>query len=218
MTTAIPESLEAKVAARLESLEADLAAMPGEEVFQRPLDAHRQWREVLENRIVTLRAAITALANLDPRIVAATEWRDFLTAWRKVLCDELLALPPAHTANERDLRLGKAQNLTFSIQCLDRGIGVLADTGWALNTLRLGELMREAGYREGPRIENQVHGEMAWFGSLSETERRLRDLEQQRSVAQAQLDAAMREPAMHQLVAEPGTFAVAAGLAVGEPS
>ena len=179
---------------RSAQLEAELAALPGEEKFQRPLDDLRQRREVLENRIVTLRAATTALANVEPRIVDLTTWHDFETTSRKVLCDELLALPPAHTASERDLRRGKAQNLTFSIQCLDRGIGVLADTGWALATTRLGDLMREAGYREGPKIENQVHGEMPWFGSLPDVERRLRDLQAQRDVAQAQLDAAMREP------------------------
>ena len=43
-------------------------------------------------------------------------------------------------------------------------------------------------------------------------------LQQQRDDAQARLDAALREPAMHELVAKPGTFVVEGGVAVGETS
>jgi hypothetical protein len=54
--------------------------------------------------------------------------------------------------------------------------------------------MREAGYTEGPKIENQVSGALPWLGSLPEVERRLKDLHAQQDDARARLDAVLREP------------------------
>jgi hypothetical protein len=70
-----------------------------------------------------------------------------------------------------------------------------AGTGWELETLRLGSLMREAGYVEGPRIANQAHGELPWGGSLPDVERRVEALTAQRDDAQVRLDRAVAEPA-----------------------
>jgi hypothetical protein len=52
-----------------------------------------------------------------------------------------------HTDHDR----GTQQNLKLSIMAIDRGIGVVAGTGYALETLRLGALMKESGCRTAAR-------------------------------------------------------------------
>jgi hypothetical protein len=195
--------------AQREQLEAKLAALTGEATVQQAaLDANQHARAHLEARIENIRFAAHALANVAPRIAAETKWLAELTDWRKTICDELLACPPRPRT---DLDRGKVQNLTLSIQVIDRGLGVVADSGWSLNTLRLGQLMRGAGYVEGPRIANQVSGALPWFGSLPEVEHRLKGLQAQRDDAQRRLDAALRKPTTHRLVAEAATSNVAGG-------
>lgn len=173
----------------LARLECDLAALPGEDTFQRQLDANRTARAVLEAQLQTIRTTRVALANLAPRIAAETEWRDHLVDWRKTLCDELLALP-LRIRDERTL--GVQQNLKLSILKIDSDAEVAP---WTLETLKLGQLMREAGYVEGPRIENQACGALPWYGSLPDVERRLQTLQQQRDAEQARLDESLLDDA-----------------------
>lgn len=170
----------------LEQLEQDLAALPSDEVYQRQLDDLRQKREILSARIQTVRSATATMATLDQEIATHTNWFEQLTAWRKTLCDELLALPsPIRTDRDQ----GKKRNLELSIQTIDSGLP--ADTGWELETLRLGHLMSEAGYVEGPRIANQVKGPLPWYGSLPTVEDRLKGLTKRRDDARARLDEAL---------------------------
>lgn len=140
-------------------------------------------------RIQSIRSALSLLASVSPRIAAEIEWRDHLVDWRKTLCDELLAFP-ARIRDDREA--GKQQNVKLSITAIDRGF--IEGTGWELGTLRIGQLMREAGYKEGPKIENQACGPLPWFGSLPEVERRVKGLLEQRDAAQAPLEAALHEP------------------------
>ena len=183
---------------RLEQLEAELAALPGEEVLQRPLDANRTTRAVLESRIETIRFASHALANVAPQIAAVTTQLAEVTEWRSVLCDRLLAEPPRPRT---DVARGRVQALTLSIQAIDRGLGVMSGSGWEQETLPLGELMRAAGYEEGPKVANQVRGQLPWPGSIPELERRLRDLQQQRDDAQRRLDDALLDDAERERLA-----------------
>ena len=184
----------------VESLQAELAALPNdEESLQRQLDDLSQKRETLSSRILAARTATDALANMVPEMAAEIEWRDHLIDWRQTLCDELLALPPRIRT---DRELGAKQNLTLSILTIDRGRPG-DDAGWALENLRLGQLMREAGYREGPKIENQVIGRLPWYGSMPDVEHRIKELTNRRNDAQARLTEALLDDAeREQLAAE----------------
>jgi hypothetical protein len=174
------------IAAILSRLEEDAAALPSDEVYERKLHDLRQKRETLSARILTIRSATATMADVDQEIAATTKWFDQLTAWRKTLCDEMHSLP---IRNDRDR--GKMRNLELSLQTIDSGLP--GDTGWELETLRLGELLREAGYQEAPRIENQVYGRLPWFGSLPTVKDRLRQLSRRRDDARMRLDDALRE-------------------------
>lgn len=178
---------------RLAQLEEELAARKDPlDLTLREADAYLAQTEMISARIYTLRSAPLTLAEVDHKIAADTEWFDFLNTTRKTLCDELMALPPHIRTSHQ---MGVQQNLKFSIQVIDRGLGVIADSAWELNTLRLGELMKAAGYVEGPRIENQICGRLPWFGNPPEVERRLKGLQQQRNEAQARLTEALLDDA-----------------------
>ena len=91
-----------------------------------------------------------------------------------------------------DKELGTQQNLTLSIRTIDFGLGVVNGTGYGLDTLRLGALMREAGYAPtGADPDRNYGGVMPWFGSLPEVERRIQQLTKHRAEAQARLDEAL---------------------------
>jgi hypothetical protein len=178
------------IAAAVAQLEQDLAALPGDEIHQRPLDDLRKKREALVARIVTIRSARATLAGLEPEIAACATWADQLRTWRKTLQDEIVALPsPIRTDRDR----GRLRNLQLSVVTIDSGLP--ADTGWEVETLRLGQLMRESGYVEGPRVANQVHGPLPWHGTLPAVENRLKALVQQRDDARARLNEALLDDA-----------------------
>ena len=144
--------------------------------------------KLLSYRLSVIQVASTTLAGLAP-VAAEQEWLDNLTAWRKGLCDELLALPPRIRT---DKELGAQQNLKLSITTIDRGPGVINGTGYDLTTLRLGQLMREAGYApEGADPNRNFAGVMPWMGSLPEIEGRIARRQKELDDAQAQLDEAL---------------------------
>jgi hypothetical protein len=171
-------------------LQRELDARKDPSDMQAKVNAYITHTDSIAQRLQTIRSATAALANVAPRIAAEIEWRDHLIEWRRTLCDELLAFPP-RIRDDRDL--GKQQNVKQSITAIDRG-GLSYGGSYGLCSLRLGALMRAAGYVESPKIENQVCGRLPWFGSMPEVERRLKALEQQRDDAQARLDEALREP------------------------
>ena len=104
-------------------------------------------------------------------------------------------LPLARMPRIRDPKLLAAQmNLDLSIQFLD-GNRIKDMGGWSLNTLRLGQLLVEHGYVEGPKIENQIHGTLPWLGSLKDVEARLTTLRADRDAAQRRLDDALLDDA-----------------------
>jgi hypothetical protein len=70
-----------------------------------------------------------------------------------------------------------------------------------LETLRLGQLMREAGYVEGPKAKNQATGRLPWLRAMPEVERRLNALHQERANAQARLDESLLNDAERERLA-----------------
>lgn len=174
--------------AALAGIDRALAALPDESVFQRKLDANRQQREALEARRLSIQRTTAMLADLEGTITTEEQWGAHLEAWRAMLCTELLAFPRRVSGVE----LGRRQNVELSIITIDRGLQPHGQ--WTLETLRLGALMREAGYVEGPKVDNQVHGPLPWFGSLPDVERRLADLRRQRDNWQRALDDALMDP------------------------
>ena len=145
--------------------------------------------DLLNQRSTAIQVASTALAGLPP-VTPEQEWLDnLMTKWRPVLCDELLSIKsPIRDA----YTLGVQTNLSLSIRVVDFGLGVLKDTGYDLTTLRLGQLMREAGFEPaGADPDRHYVGVMPWFGSLPEVERRIMNLQKERDEAQARLDEAL---------------------------
>lgn len=143
----------------------------------------------LTRRISAIQDATAVLAGL-PSLAPEQEWLDHLTAWRQTLRDELsLRIGDPQTP-------GLQQNLTLSISAIDVGLGAVDGTGYHLTTLRLGALMRDAGYEPvGANPNTHYSGEMPWFGSLPEVERRIASIRKQRVDAQAQLDEALLDDA-----------------------
>jgi len=156
---------------------------------QREVDAIVARMQVLERRMSAIQVATTTLTHWVPP-TAEEEWRENLTAWRKVLCDELLALPEQLRT---DHEVGTQKNLTLSIGMID-GVAVVHGTGYDLTTLRLGQLMREGGYEPtGADASRNFFGTMPWFGSWPDVERRIARIKKERDDAQAQLDAPLRK-------------------------
>ncbi len=175
----------------LEELERLRAAIPDDDALpasttRGELAALRTRRRDLDRRLLAARNAKATLAQLPE---PDTTWLDHLTAWRKRLCDEVLAMPPrALTGHE----LGLRQNLTLSIRVVDFGLGVIEGTGYGLTTLRLGQLMREEGYEVvGADPLRNYGGELPWFGSMKEVEKHIKDMTKRRADAQAALDEAL---------------------------
>ena len=150
----------------------------------RQRDDYEGKRSLLRQRIVAVRDAAATLAEVAAQVEAVETWLHHLTTWRRPLADELLALQP----NPRtDTDRGRQQNLMLSIRCIDHGTGVIKESGYALDTLRLGALMRESGYVAAPPAEGRVFGELPWFGSTAEVEFRLKQLAARRAEAEARL-------------------------------
>jgi len=159
--------------------------------------AHEQFaarQSALANRRQAIRMALAAQADLAPKIATLQTWHDDLTAIRQQIGVEFRHAPRPRT--DRDY--GRFLNLQMSISCIDRGPEVARDSGWSLETLRVGELLRERGYVAGTPIENQAMGLLPWLGALPNVERRLAELQKEyanteRRLAEALLDDDERE-------------------------
>jgi hypothetical protein len=146
----------------------------------------RQQESAIDGRISQIALARTKLANVEPKIGRDLAWRETLTVIRAQLSKELLALPP----RIRDAKtLGEYRSRDISIRMID-GQKIEALDGWTLNTLRLGQLMKENGVEEGPKPPGGSYGELPWFGDLKTVEARLTRLRQERDDAQHRLDSA----------------------------
>jgi hypothetical protein len=145
-------------------------------------DARRYW---LQAKLQDWRIAMDTLAKME-RIEPLQQWRDLLERCRVQIADELRAIPPRQD-------MGRVRNLDYSLKVLFRGRNQVEGTGWCLETLRLGELLREAGYVESRPVENQMRGELPFVCGLDEADATLRALRQRRAEAQERLDIVMRE-------------------------
>lgn len=147
--------------------------------------------DVLTNRRSDILAARSALANL-PDLAPEHEWLNNLTRWRAALCEELLALP-VRIRSDHDL--GRQRNLKLSIGAIDRGLDTVDGSGYRLETLRLGRLMREAGYVEAPPADGEMLGHLPWYGSTPEVEQRIQQINRTRAEAEARLAHALLDDA-----------------------
>jgi hypothetical protein len=179
-------------AERIASIEQARAAVPEAErpetLYRRSIAA-RQQDELWDAHISTLRTVPAQLTHLAAKVTAELEWSGLLNGWRGTLIAERNALPPL-TNHSTPRENGLYENLTLSLMLVDQGV-IPEDIGRDLESLRLGELMRDAGVHSAPPIENQVYGKLAWFGSLREVNHRLAQLEAQRVDLQKRLDDAL---------------------------
>lgn len=152
---------------------------------QQEVDTCSARMESLAQRASAIHVATTTLAHLAP-LAPEQKWLAHLTTWRKRLCDELLAVP---RRNRDRVEMDRQQNLTFSIRLIDFGLGgTLLSPFLDLSSLRVGELMAEAGYAtSGP----ELRGPRGWLGSIPEVKQRIEDVTKQRAKAQAALDDAL---------------------------
>jgi hypothetical protein len=168
-----------------------------------PLDIPGSWtprereryatkRAVLQARIWTIDNSNRTLAEVATKIDADVRSLVDVESCRQMLCDELLALPALgrySTTKEQ----GTRRNLELSIAICDRGRRAADDSGWALETLKIGDLLRALKYVAAPPTEGRAFGLLAWPGSIGEIQRRLKELEAKRADAQARLDAVLEE-------------------------
>ncbi len=146
-----------------------------------------------DTRIAALQHGKIARAYLVPQLeTAKTRHRDTMISARQVLCDELIESSRQRHPDAGEL--GRQENLKQSILAIDYGIS----DRHALNTLRLGELLRGAGFQVGPTQQGATFGEMEWHGSLPEIHAHIRRLEMQLAEAEARIADALLDDAGRQ--------------------
>ena len=178
----------------LESLQAELAALldpldvPGEWTPRRRA-AYEAKRTALQSRVTELQhqaeqysRAERELADFEQQLAEAVRWRDFQReTWRPQLCGELL---DRSTYPRTRAELDYQQNLKLSISSIDRGLQALAGAScYTLRSLRLADLMIEAGYTPTDNERHRIFGGLPWRGSLKEIEHEIVRLTKQRDAA-----------------------------------
>ena len=99
-----------------------------------------------------------------------------LTEWRTTLEDEFRRNSPATTST----RVGTLENLRLSIAVIEGGVSQLGDGGYDFTTLRLGQLLRDAGHTVvGADATRNYGGEIPFLGSLAVVDERLELLARQ---------------------------------------
>jgi hypothetical protein len=177
----------------LASLQQELASMlspldiPGDWSLRQRDDYERQ-RSELRGRIQTADMSVHTIRKRAPQLQDAAEWLTHLQSWRTLVVDELLAMPNrVYTPQD----IGRRESLSLSLTCIDRGVQHIVGTGLSLETLRLGQLMKDSGYTECPPSPDRVWGCLPWNGSMPETEQRVRELMAEVTDAEARLDLAL---------------------------
>jgi hypothetical protein len=188
MTTATPETTDTRIEKRLAELTKLRAARKDDldlprTMTQREVNTYHAETALLDHRIAAIRTAVETLAAID--LDADQQWLAHLEQWRKVLADELLALPPRIRDREQ---IARQNNLAFSIKLIDVGLGTAPLPVVTLEPLPLGPLMQAAGYE----VQGEaLRGPRGWRGGMKEVERRIAAITKQRTAAQAALDAAL---------------------------
>lgn len=153
---------------------------------RRQIDEHETRRMTLDNNARRIQSELERLIEHDTQLRPLEEWREHLLAWRRTLADELSALPAPKSPREQ----GVIQNYTLSLRAIDDAFR--PDTGYALQSLRLGALMAAAGFVADTPADGQMFGNLAWHGSLPNTDYRIADLTKRRAETQGHLNAAMK--------------------------
>jgi hypothetical protein len=169
--------------------EAQLAALPEQgdvpQTYNTQADYVRR-QSFLTGHIRSARMQLETLAEVEQQIADLEPWLANLQTWRTALSTDLLALPRGDK---------RAWNYAQGIRVIDRGLGVIANSGHMLETLRLGQLMRDSGYTQSvPPPPGEAMMRLPWLGSLPEVERKLRDLTVRRDDARQALEGLLREP------------------------
>lgn len=182
-----------RISRRLAELTARREAIPTP--GNRPLSMTQDEAAALDNELLNLERQIAFIrrATAAQEALGSAEvderWVEQLTGWRSALCGELLTI---RSPIRDPVTMGTSRNLTLSIKCIDFGLRVFKDSGWELANSKLGQLMREAGYEQtGADPSRNYSGELPWFGSLPEVEKRLTMLAAQRADAKTALDEAL---------------------------
>lgn len=125
-----------------------------------------------------------ALAPIEPLI----QWRDFLISSRNTISAERIEIK---SPIRNKTVLEQAQRLEWCIGVIDRGLGgSRLGPVLTLAPTRLGQLMIAAGYDvEGAALR----GPNGFQDSLPETEKRIKELTQQRAVALAALNLVLED-------------------------
>jgi hypothetical protein len=186
------------IEAALAKIEQDLTALgPIGAVLQTgdAMEVYVAKRSTLWNRRQTIQASMKTLAEVEPRLPPYEKWVKDLSEIRDQLLAELATLPPRITT-EKDLYF--MTDRRDSVKIIDLGRDATAmwgRTGRDVETLRVGVLLKERGYRQEPPVKNtnQVHGEIEWYGGLPESQLRLKELRAQRDQAQRDLDRALAD-------------------------
>ncbi len=191
MTTATAPTIEAALA----DIEAQLTTL-GDigNVLQtgNAMEAYFAKRSALWNRRQTIQASTQTLAQVEPKITPEEKWEASLVKVLEQLTAEFNVLPPK-IKTETDLHT--MVNLRTSIRIVNEGKQCEGIWTRELETLRLGQLLIEAGYTQAPPVKNTnaAFGPIEWYGSLADVRERLKELRATRDQAQRDLDRALAE-------------------------
>ena len=177
----------------LADLEARRAAIPDDDALpasatQADLARVREQRRVLDVRLTQARDATATLAAIADD-AADVAWLADLNTWRKTLCTELLDIK----SPIRDkVLLGRSRNLTMSIRTIDFTGDQFKDSGWTLESSRLGELMIASGFTlHDADPSTNYAGRLPFHGSIKDVEKRMHARATQRTRAQQALADAL---------------------------
>jgi hypothetical protein len=173
----------------IKELQAELDALPEQQDVEqnyRAQAAYAATQSRLHGTIRILRESARTLAEIEPKLATAKAALEVLDLKiRTQLSSEMLG--------EQDY--GKRHNLSLSLAALDKGGHVLAESGYAVETCRLGALLREAGVPEIPPTDGRVHGTLVWTpvpvlkATVARLTKKLHELQERIDILLAEHDA-----------------------------
>jgi hypothetical protein len=165
----------------IEHLEAELNALPDERDIATPRQRDELWqrRQTLTAHINHIRLNMATVERTAPLLEAKKRWREHLVAWRQELTERLIKLTP------RDPQF---QLVRLSLVRIDTGLDFMQEV--LPGHLPIDDLLHAAGFVPQDAFA-RAKGD-AWFGSLVQVEREIRELKKRHDDAKSEVEASLR--------------------------
>jgi hypothetical protein len=173
----------------LEAYQQELDAMLSEENIPgdwstRQFQDYETRRRNLASAIGRIQTAQATLSEVAQPLSDTQNWRDLLEKWRDESCQYLISVASSKTPEAR----AQQQSATLSIRRIDRNLDLMRE--FLPGEIFLDTLMARDGFKPSNAFA-RANGD-AWYGSLPETEARLRALIHRRDQAQRTLDSELQ--------------------------